>query len=65
VLCGVVLSFGAKGVLAWKLPLLTVELPPDRLLVALIIGVIGGTVSALYPGWRAARMDPATALGYE
>jgi ABC-type lipoprotein release transport system permease subunit len=27
--------------------------------------VVGGTLSALYPGYRAARLDPAVALNTE
>ena len=65
VLIGIGLSFGAQALLAWRLPLLTVALPVERMAVALVIGVLGGTGSALYPGWRAARLDPAQALGYE
>ena len=29
------------------------------------IGVVGGALSALYPGYRAAKLDPAIALSYE
>jgi putative ABC transport system permease protein len=62
---GVGLAFVAKWGLSAARPLLTVELGADRLLLAVAIGVIGGTLSALYPGYRAARLDPAVALSYE
>ncbi len=35
------------------------------LVAAVLIGVVGGTLSALYPGYRAARLDPAVALSNE
>jgi ABC-type lipoprotein release transport system permease subunit len=33
--------------------------------LAALVGVVGGTLSALYPGYRAARLDPAVALNTE
>ena len=62
---GIGLSYFARwGLLAVK-PLLTVALTPDLLLLAVAVGVLGGVLSALYPGYRAARLDPALALSYE
>lgn len=62
---GIGLAFAVRGLLAVLVPLLTVELATDRLLAAVLIGVVGGTLSALYPGYRAARLDPAFALTNE
>ncbi|MBN2445860.1 MAG: ABC transporter permease [Phycisphaerae bacterium] len=62
---GIALSFVAQAIIAMRLPLLTVELPPQHLATAVAIGLVGGIGSALYPGWRAARLEPAVALGYE
>lgn len=68
-LAGVVISLGlslaAKAFLAVRLPLLTVELPLARIGWAAVIGIVGGTLSALYPGYRAARLQPAVALSHE
>ena len=44
---------------------LTVDIEPKWLLVSLAIGLLGGTVGALYPALRAARQDPVDALSYE
>jgi ABC-type lipoprotein release transport system permease subunit len=35
------------------------------LAAAAVLGVAGGLLSALYPGYRAARLEPAVALSYE
>ena len=65
VVIGVGLSFAAKAILAARLPLLTVELSAEHLAAAVLIGIAGGLASALYPGWHAARLEPAHALAYE
>jgi putative ABC transport system permease protein len=62
---GIGLAFGVKyGLEAFK-PLLTISLEPRFVAVALVIGIVGGTLSALYPGYRAARLDPVAALTFE
>lgn len=62
---GIGIAFAAKWGLNVARPLLTVELTANRLILAVSIGVVGGVLSALYPGYRAARLDPAAALSYE
>ncbi len=62
---GMLFAWGGRAGLAVLMPLLTVELAPQRLLIALAIGLCGGVASALYPGFRAARLQPAVALSYE
>jgi putative ABC transport system permease protein len=44
---------------------LIVDIEPRWLLVALGVGLVGGTLGALYPALRAARQDAVEALGYE
>jgi putative ABC transport system permease protein len=44
---------------------LVVEIEPQWILVAFGVGLVGGTIGALYPALRAARQDPVEALGYE
>ena len=39
------------------------RLPPW--VIALLIGLLGGTIGALYPALRAARQDAVEALSYE
>ena len=62
---GITLAFLVRGSLLVYKPLLTVELASRQLAAAIIIGVVGGVLSALYPGYRAARLDPAAALSAE
>ncbi len=65
VVCGIGLAFGVRALIAVFKPLLTVELATSSLVLAVVIGVVGGTLSALYPGYRAAKLDPAMALTNE
>jgi putative ABC transport system permease protein len=44
---------------------LVVELEPRWIIVAFAVGLLGGTIGALYPALRAARQDAVEALGYE
>jgi len=65
VMIGIAIAFAAKWGLNAARPLLTVELTAAHLMLAVSIGVVGGALSALYPGYRAARLDPAIALSQE
>jgi putative ABC transport system permease protein len=44
---------------------LTIEVEPRWVLIALLVGLLGGSIGALYPGLRAARQDAVEALSYE
>lgn len=62
---GIGLAFAAKyGIEAYR-PLITLDIEPRFVLLALVIGVVGGVGSAIYPGYRAARLDPVVALNHE
>jgi putative ABC transport system permease protein len=62
---GIGIAFAAKWGLNVTRPLLTVDLGANLFVFAVAIGVVGGAASALYPGYRAARLDPAVALSHE
>ena len=62
---GIGLAFVAKYGIEAVRPLLTLNIQPTFILLALGIGIVGGMLSALYPGYRAARLDPVAALGVE
>jgi putative ABC transport system permease protein len=62
---GIALAFVAKYGIEAVRPLLTLNIQPTFVLLALGIGIVGGMLSALYPGYRAARLDPVAALGVE
>jgi putative ABC transport system permease protein len=64
VLLGVVLTLAARFVVM-RATTLTVDIEPRWMLVSLAIGLLGGTLGALYPALRAARQDPVEALSYE
>jgi putative ABC transport system permease protein len=68
-LIGTAAGIGLAFVAAWCIegwrPLLTVTIEWRWLALAGVVGVIGGALSALYPGYRAARLDPAMALSFE
>ncbi|MFO0974522.1 MAG: FtsX-like permease family protein [Phycisphaerae bacterium] len=62
---GIFLALGAKLGVEHFRPLLTVAIEPRFVLIALAIGIGGGVASALYPGYRAARLEPAAALNFD
>jgi putative ABC transport system permease protein len=64
VLLGVLLTLVARFVVM-RATSLTVDIEPRWLLVSLLIGLLGGTLGALFPALRAARQDPVEALSYE
>lgn len=68
-LCGTTFGIGlavlSKTVIERLRPLLTVQISPGLLAAAIGVGVVGGVLSALYPGYRAARLDPVVALSFD
>ena len=64
VLLGLALTLAARSVVM-SMTSLTVDIEPRWLLVSLLIGLLGGTIGALYPALRAARQDAVEALSYE
>jgi putative ABC transport system permease protein len=44
---------------------LTVDVEPKWIVISLVVGLIGGSIGALYPALRAARQDAVEALSYE
>ena len=61
---GVALTFVARlGVM--RMTSLVVEVELKWVLIALLVGLVGGSLGALYPALRAARQDAVDALSYE
>ena len=64
VVLGLLLTYGARFAVM-SFTSLSVDVEPRWVLIALLIGLAGGTVGALYPALRAARQDAVEALSYE
>jgi putative ABC transport system permease protein len=64
VVVGVLLTYVARFAVM-RVTTLTIEIEPRWVLIALAVGLLGGTIGALYPALRAARQDPVEALSYE
>lgn len=61
---GVVLTLLARAAVM-RATSLTIEIEPRWVLIALAVGLLGGSIGALYPALRAARQDAVEALSYE
>jgi putative ABC transport system permease protein len=64
-LLGIGLSYAVRWIIEGTMPLATVQIQARWLVLGAGVGLIGGALSALYPGLKAARLDPATALAFE
>jgi putative ABC transport system permease protein len=66
---GVFLGIGVseiiRKVIMSRFPTLQVSMSFDDLVSGLVLGLVAGTLGALYPAYKAARMDPVKALSYE
>jgi len=62
---GVGMSFPAALAISHFRPLLTVIITPGWILTASAAALVGAVVSALYPAWRASKVDMLEALTYE
>ena len=64
VTAGIGLTFAARlGVM--RMTTLVVDVEPRWILIAFLVGIVGGSIGALYPALRAARQDAVEALSYE
>jgi len=64
VVVGVLLTMLAQLVVT-RTTSLAIEIEPRWVLISLAVGLLGGTIGALYPALRAARQDAVDALSYE
>ena len=61
---GVVLTLAVRFAVM-RVTSLVVEIEPRWIAIAFLVGIVGGSVGALYPALRAARQDAVDALSYE
>ena len=64
VITGIVLTFGLRFAVM-RTTNLNIEIEPRWIIISLLVGLVGGTLGALYPAIRAARQDAVEALSYE
>ncbi|MCE5277461.1 MAG: ABC transporter permease [Planctomycetaceae bacterium] len=62
---GIALSFAVKLAIERFLPLMTITITWQWIAIALVAAAAGAAISALYPAWRAARVDMIEALALE
>ncbi len=65
VLFGIGISEIARKAIISAFPTLQVSMTWTEVLTACFLGLLGGALGALYPAYKAARMDPVRALTYE
>ena len=67
-LLGVIVGIGLTMVARFfvmRVTTLVIDIEPTWVAVAFAVGLVGGTIGALYPAIRAARQDAVAALSYE
>jgi putative ABC transport system permease protein len=65
---GVLFGFAISAIAKYMIEAttrLTIDLQIKWLMIAALIGLLGGIVGALYPAFRAANLDPIEAISYE
>ena len=62
---GIVASEVIREIVVSRFPTLQVAMGMEDWIRGLILGLLAGTLGAMYPAYKAARMDPVKALSYE
>jgi len=65
ILVGILFTEVLKILLGYRFPTLPFPITADWRIRAAVIALVGSTLGALYPAWKAARKDPIEALAYD
>jgi len=65
VVVGIGLSLILREAIVSTFPTLQVKLSFEQMVTSCLLGLVGGILGALYPAYKASKMDPVTALSYE
>lgn len=65
VVLGTLASALVKEAITQTFPTLQISMTMAEIIRGCVLGVAGGTLGALYPAYKAARMDPVKALSFE
>ncbi len=62
---GIAVSMAARVAIIHRWPLVQVESSLDWMIRATLVAIVGATIGAIYPAYKAATKDPIDALAYE
>jgi putative ABC transport system permease protein len=65
IVVGIVVSMLARVAIVHRWPLIQIENSTDWMIRAAVVALVGATIGALYPAYKAAQKDPIDALAYE
>jgi putative ABC transport system permease protein len=65
ILVGIGVSFLARIGIQHRWPLVRIDNSMDWMVRATLVAIVGATIGALYPAYKAAQKDPIDALAYE
>jgi putative ABC transport system permease protein len=65
VLLGIVASEVIRILIILKYPTFQIAMGAGELSKGIVLGLLAGILGALYPAYKAAKMDPVKALSYE
>jgi putative ABC transport system permease protein len=65
IVVGIAVSMLARVAIVHRWPLIQVENSVDWMIRATLVAIVGATIGALYPAYKAATKDPIDALAYD
>jgi putative ABC transport system permease protein len=65
IVVGVIVSLAARLGIEHRWPLVHIDKSNDWMIRAAIVAIVGATLGAIYPAYKAAQKDPIDALAYE